>query len=141
MPTTLVNGINYSWSNIKFNFFGVPLIGITDIDYGRKMKKDNNYGWGQDPISRGYGNIENEGSISIYWDEWRKIIAAAPTNDPLFILPFDIQVLFGSSSLNFKQDTLRACEFDDDPFTAKQGESKFILRLKLTIGRIEHTQP
>ena len=141
MPTPLINGIAYSWANIKVNLFGVPVIGITEIDYDRKMKKDNNYGYGQDPISRGYGNIENGGSITIYWDEWRKIIQAAPTFDPLFIKPFDIQVLFGSSSLNFKQDTLRSCEFLEDPFSVKQGDSKIILKLPLIIGLIEHTTP
>lgn len=141
MPTPLINGINYSWSNIKFSLFGVPLIGITEIDYIRKMKKENNYGYGQDPISRGYGNIEPDGGITIYWDEWRRVIAAAPTFDPLLIKPFDIQVLFGSSALNFKQDTLRSCEFTDDPFTAKQGDTKLLIKLPLIIGLIEHTVP
>ena len=141
MATPLINGINYSWANVKFNLFGVPLIGITEIDYDRKMKKDNNYGYGQDPISRGYGNIENSGSISIYWDEWRRVIAAAPSSDPLFIKPFDIQVLFGSSSLNFKQDTLRSCEFMEDPFSVKQGDSKIMVKLPLIIALIEHTTP
>jgi len=139
MASPLINGINYSWANIKFNLFGVPVIGITEIEYSRKMKKENNYGLGQDPISRGYGNIENEASISLYWDEWRKIISAAQNNDPLFIRPFDIQVLFGSSSLNFKQDTLRACEFMDDPFTAKQGDTKLIIKIPIIVGLIEHT--
>lgn len=142
MPATpLINGIAYSWANVKFNLFGVPLFGITEIDFGRKMKKENNYGYGQDPISRGYGNIENEGSITIYWDEWRRVIAAAPSFDPLYIKPFDIQVLFGSSSLNFKQDTLRSCEFLDDPFAAKQGDTKFLVKLPLIIALIEHTTP
>jgi hypothetical protein len=141
MPTPLLNGINFSWANIKVNLFGVPVIGITDVEYGRKMKKENNYGYGQDPISRGYGNIENEGSITLYWDEWRRIVAAATTFDPLLIKPFDIQILFGSSSLNFKQDTLRSCEFLDDPFSAKQGETKLMVKLPLIIGLIEHTTP
>ena len=105
------------------------------------MKKENNYGFGQNPISRGYGNIENEGSISIYWEEWRRIIAAAPTFDGLQIQPFDIQVLFGQSGLNFKSDTLRACEFTEDPFSVKQGDTKIIIRLPLIIASIEHTTP
>jgi len=141
MPTPLINGINYSWANVKLNLFGVPLIGITEIEYSRKMKKENNYGFGQEAISRGYGNIENEGSISIYWEEWRRIIAASPSFDALLIKPFDIQVLFGQNGLNFKQDTLRACEFVDDPFTAKQGDTKLIIKLPLIIGSIEHTNP
>jgi hypothetical protein len=141
MPTPLINGINYSWANVKLNLFGVPVIGITEIEYSRKMKKENNYGFGQDAISRGYGNIENEGTISIYWEEWRKIIAAAPSFDPMYIKPFDIQVLFGQSGLNFAQDTLRSCEFAEDPFSVKQGDTKFIIRLPIIIGLIEHTTP
>jgi hypothetical protein len=31
----LINGINYSWGNIKMILFGVPIIGITKIDYKR----------------------------------------------------------------------------------------------------------
>lgn len=139
MPQTpLINGINYSWANIKFNLFGVPVIGITDISYGQKLKKDNNYGYGQYPISRGYGNVEPTGDVTLYWDEWRKIIAAAPSKDPLQIVPFDIQVLFGSSALSFQQDTLRSCEFVDDPFTAKQGDTKLLIKIPLIVGLIQH---
>jgi hypothetical protein len=142
MPQTpLINGINYSWANIKFNLFGVPVIGITEINYSQKMKKDNNYGWGQYPISRGYGNVEPDGDITIYFDEWRKIIAASPSKDPNLIKSFDIQVLFGGSPLTFKQDTLRSAEFLDDPFTAKQGDTKLLIKIPLIIGLIEHTIP
>lgn len=139
MPVTpIVNGVNYSWANVKLVLFGVPVVGITEISYSRKQKKENNYGAGVDPISRGYGNIENEGSISLYRDEWQKIIDAAPNKDPLSIQPFDIQVLFGGSSLNFKQDNLRACEFRNDPFEGKQDDTKLMVKIDLIIGLIEH---
>lgn len=139
MPVTpLINGVNYSWSNVKLNLFGVVVNGITEISYSRKQTKENNYGVGVDPVSRGYGNVENEASISIYRDEWQRIIAAAPNKDPLSIKPFDIQVLFGGSSVQFAQDTLKACEFMNDPFEAKQGDSKFIVKLDLVVGLIQH---
>lgn len=139
MPRTpLINGVNYSWSNVKFNLFGVPVIGIVAIDYETTQKKDNNYGQGTEPVSRGYGNKEYKGSIEIYRDEWQRIIDASPDRDPLAIAPFDIQVLFGGSSVNFKQDTLRSCEFLNDPFTAKQGDSKLMAKIDLVIGLITH---
>lgn len=139
MPITpLINGVNYSWSNVKLNLFGVIVNGITEISYGRKQKKENNYGVGVDAVSRGYGNVENEGKITIYLDEWKRIIAAAPNKDPLSIKPFDIQVLFGGSSVQFSQDTLRACEFMNDPMDAKQGDSKLMVTIDLVIGLIEH---
>lgn len=139
MPVTpLINGVNYSWSNVKLNLFGVPVVGITEISYNRKQKKENNYGAGQDPVSRGYSNREYEASITIYRDEWQRIIAASPDKDPLNIKPFDIQVLFGGSSVQFAQDTLRSCEFMNDPFEAKQGDSKLMVKLDLIVGLIEH---
>jgi hypothetical protein len=139
MPVTpLVNGVNYSWANVKFVLFGVPVVGITSINYARKQKKENNYGAGVNPVSRGYGNIENEGSIEIYRDEWQRIIDAAANKDPLGIAPFDIQVLFGGSSLNFKQDSLRSVEFLNDPFEGKQDDTKLMVKIDLIIGLIEH---
>lgn len=139
MPSTpLINGVNYSWSNVKFNLFGVPVVGITDISYSAKQKKENNYGAGVDPVSRGYGNREYEGSITLYRDEWQRIIDAAANKDALGIAPFDIQVLFGGSSVSFKQDTLRSCEFLNDPFEAKQGDTKLMVKIDLIIGLIEH---
>jgi hypothetical protein len=140
MPVTpLINGISHSWANVKLNLFGVPVVGITEINYARKQKKENNYGSGVDPVSRGYGNVENEGSITIYREEWLRIIQASPNRDPLQIPPFDIQVLFGGSSVSFAQDTLRAVEFTNDPFEGKQGDSALMVKLDLVIGLIEHT--
>lgn len=138
MPTALVNGSAWGWASIKLNLFGVPVVGVTEIEYGQKQKKENLFGAGNIPIARGYGNKEPEGSISLYLDEWNKIIAAAATTDPNDIPPFNIQVLFGKTSINFKQDNLLACEFADDPFTAKQGDTKFIVKIPLIIGLVKH---
>ena len=99
MATPLINGINYSWAGIKLVLFGVPVVGITKISYSAKQKKDNNYGAGTEPVSRGYGNVEYEASIEIYMDEWKRIIAASPNRNPLAIAPFDVQVLYGSNAI------------------------------------------
>lgn len=139
MPATpIINGVNYSWSNVKLNLFGVPVVGITEISYHKKQKKENNYGAGQDPVSRGYGNNEYEGSITLYKDEWNRIIQAAANKDPLGIAPFTIQVLFGGGSVQFAQDNLYACEFVNDPFDAKSGDTKLMVKLDLIIGLISH---
>src|SRR5438270_10321921 len=97
LTTPLINGRNYSWANITVVLFGVPVVGIVKIDYKRKQKKTNNYGAGSQPVSRGYGNVEYDGSIDLYLDEWKRIIASAPNRDPLQIPPFDIQVVYGGS--------------------------------------------
>ena len=138
----LVNGVNYSWGNVKMILFGVPVIGITQINYSRKQTKENNYGFGNEPVGRGYGRIEYEGSIEIYRDEWQKIINAAPNNDPLVIAPFPIPILMGdipgqgSGIVIPKQVTLHNVEFLEDNFSANEGDTKLMVTVPLIIAGI-----
>ena len=135
--TPLINGVNFSWSNVKVILFGVPVIGIVKIDYKIKQKKENNYAHGYEPISRGYGNKEYEGSIELYTDEVKRIIALAPNRDLMQIPPFDIQVLFedGLGAL-VSIDILKMCEFTEEGLAASQGDTKLLVTLPLIIGQI-----
>ncbi len=137
MATPLINGINYSWANVTLVLFGVPVVGITKIDYNRKQKKENNYGFGTQPVSRGYGNYEYEGKLEMYLDEWKRIIAAAPQRDPLLIAPFDIQVTYSGRGVLAETDRLKAVEFLEDPMSASQGDTKLMVTIPLIIGAIE----
>jgi hypothetical protein len=134
--TPLVNGVAFAWSSISFILFGVPVAGIVNIEYKIKQNKTNNYGAGSEPVSRGYGKKEYEGSIEIYQDEWKKIIAAAPNRDPLAIGFFDIPVLYGNSLADTTKDILKAVEFLEDPFNAKEGDTKLTVKIPLIIGGI-----
>jgi hypothetical protein len=138
MNTPLINGVNYSWANVKLVLFGVPVLGITKIEYSSKQKKENNFGMGTIAVSRGYGNKEFEGKITLYRDEWNAIIAAAPNRDPNDIEPFDIQVSFSGARVATTTDVLQACEFTEDPFTVSQGDTKIMVEIPLVIGLISH---
>lgn len=135
--TPLINGINYSWSNISVILFGAPVTGIVSIDYKATQKKENNYGAGNEPVSRGYGAKEYEGSIELYVDTWKQIIAAAPNRDPMQIAPFDIQVAFAGASGGATVDALKMVEFMEDPLTASQGDTKLTVKIPLIIGAIK----
>lgn len=136
--TALVNGVNYSWADIQLILFGVPIQGITGINYSVKQQKDNNYGAGSRPVSRGYGNVEFEGSIEIYRDEWQKIIALSPNGDPNALPPFSIQVLYGGSRVTASVDVLKMVEFTVDEMKAKQGDTKLLVSIPLVIGDVVH---
>jgi hypothetical protein len=133
----MVNGINYSWGNITLVLFGVNVVGITKIAYSEKQEKKNNYGAGYQPIGRGYGNVEPSGSIEIYTEELKRIIAAAPNRSLLGIPAFDIQVVFGGNGVAADKDILRFCEFTEQGLTAAQNDTKLLVTLPLVIGSIE----
>ncbi len=78
---TLINGVSYSWSNLNFVVGGVPIVGITKIAYKKDQVKENIYGAGNQPVSRGYGNVTYEGSITIKREELQRLIIAAPNKD------------------------------------------------------------
>jgi len=137
MPTPIVNGINYAWANISLILFGTPVVGIVAVSYKRKQEKKNNYGAGPQPVSRGYGNYEYEGEIELYYDTWKAIIAGSPNRDPFQIGPFDIPVSFGGSGVTTDKDVLRACEFTEDGFDTKQGDTKITIKIPLIIGGID----
>lgn len=137
MATPIVNGVNYSWSNISLILFGTPVIGILAINYKRKQKKDNNYGAGPQPVSRGYGNYEYEGDIELYTDTWKGIIASSPNRDPLAIGPFEIPVTFTGTGVSTTKDVLRAVEFLEDPLESKSGDTKLTVKIPLIIGGID----
>ena len=134
--TPLINGVNYNYASTQFVLFGVPVVGITDIKYTSKQEKTNNYGAGYEPVSRGYGKKEYDGSIEVYQDEWKKVIAASPNRDPLSIPWFDITVTYGDSLANLTTDILQAAEFLEDPFEAKTGDTKLMAKIPLIIGKI-----
>lgn len=130
----LVNGINYSWGNISVVLMGVPLVGITKISFNEKQAKENIYGVGTQPISRGHGNSEYEASITLLYDEVVRIKAAAPNNRILDIGPFEITVLWGGNRVAPIKTILQMAEFMEDPFEASQGDTKHEITIPLVIG-------
>lgn len=136
MATPLINGVNYSWASVSVILFGVPLVGITSVSFKRKQAKTNNYGAGVDPVGRGHGKKEYEGSIEIYLDELKKVISAAPGRDILDIPAFDILIKTGNSASDATIDILKSCEFTEDPFDAKHGDTALTVKLPLVIGLI-----
>lgn len=138
MAAPLINGVNYSWSNITWVWYTLPLVGIRSITYEAKQKKELNYGQGVYPISEAVGNYEFTAEVEIYLDEWNKIIAAAPNNDPMQIPRSDFQVNYGGSRVAAKTDILQMVAFTNDPVVVKQGDTMVAVKLTLSVAGIVH---
>ncbi|MDE3023590.1 MAG: hypothetical protein KGI54_17355 [Pseudomonadota bacterium] len=137
MAGVLVNGVNYAWANVTWLWFSVPVVGITEISFDKEAEKENNYGAGNEPISRAQGNNKYSASIEIYEDEWRKLVLASPNNDPLEIPPSDMIIVLGGSRVNIQATiTLQAAEIMKDTFTVKQGDKMIKRKIPLIIAGI-----
>lgn len=138
MATPLINGVAYSAADIKVIMFGIPIVGITKIDYKAKQEIEDQYGLGSEPISRGYGKTTYEGSIEMFLDEWKKIVAASPNKNPLKIGFFDIPVIFGGERNVLTKDILKSVGFKENPMSASQGDMKLLVTIPLIIGGIQY---
>jgi hypothetical protein len=133
---TLPNGVNESWINQSVILFGVPLLGITKLTISANQTKENNYGMGAEPISRGYGRKEYSGSMTVYFDELKRILSASPNRNLLDIPMFDIPIIFASSRTSPYKVILKAVEFTTNGIDHSEGDTKILTEIPLVIGGI-----
>ena len=133
----LINGKSYSWADITFNIGGVPVAGITKISYKVSQEKQNNYGAGSEPVSRGKGNREYEASITLHMEEVERLLLAAPNRDLLKIPAFDINITYQADPTNIANHVLKNCEFTEDGTDIGQGDQVIEIELPLSIAGIQ----
>jgi hypothetical protein len=136
----LINGVSYGWSNTTVVVFGVPLVGITNVEVKEKQVKENNYGSGVEPIARGYGNVEYDASIQVYAEQFFQWVNAVTdgriTKIPPFNFPMTLVPKNAGASLPQKV-VVRAAEFMEASLKTAQGDTKILIDLPLIIAGID----
>src|SRR5690349_12788801 len=90
----LINGVEYTHADVVVNLLGFVILGLTNIKYKDTQEITLNLGSGQYPVSRGFGGVIPEGSITITSKEANRLSAAAPQGKIQNIPEFDIGVNF-----------------------------------------------
>ncbi|MDR3046127.1 MAG: hypothetical protein LBU51_00750 [Bacteroidales bacterium] len=133
----LVNGIAYSWSDIKTRIAGQLVIGITGLDYGQTRQVDNIYGMGSNPVARGYGRNEATAKLTLLKDEVVALERAAEGHDITNIPPFDITVSYVPlNQSKIKTDIIKNCQFKGNSASWKEGDSSNAVELELLPSHI-----
>lgn len=143
MALPLINGVNYSSASVNVIIPALPTglaIGVASIEYDRAQTIEDNYGLGQDPISRGFGQNKYTASIELMKDTWNQIIDASPLRDPSKLPLFDITVTYAGSSTGgvFKKEVLRSVSFKNNPSGTKAGDTKITCKIELAVGNIDY---
>jgi hypothetical protein len=134
----LINGVEPAWANLTVNIAGVPAVGITAIDYDDKQTIENIYGMGQNPVGRGYGNIEATCKLTLLMSEVEAMRAASVTGRLQDIAPFDIVVSYTPvNATKIITHVIRNCQFTNNPVSHAQASLKTEVSLDLLPSHIE----
>lgn len=134
----LINGKSYEYADIQINILGVPIVGVTSINYDDKQAMENIYGAGNRPISRGYGKFEPTASLTLLMEEIENITAVAPGGVLQAIPEFDIVVIYLDSALITRKHKLRNVRFMNNPRGSNTGDTSIPCECELIISHIEY---
>lgn len=132
----LINGREYGWADIVCNIGGVPVTGITAIKYGEEMEKENVYGAGRNPVSRGYGRVKSTASITLLSGTVLALKAKAPKGQLHRLAPFPITVSYQPDAGPMVTHILKNCEFKKTEFDWKEGDMSKAIDFELIISHI-----
>jgi hypothetical protein len=136
----LINGEAYSWGQITVNILGVPVAGITQIEYSDEQEMQNNYGAGNQPVSRSYGQVTPEASITVTAEEVVALQNAAPGGNLRDIPEFDIVVAYLPKSGNIVTDVIRNVRFKRNERSVGRGDMEIEVQIPLVISHVEWGQ-
>lgn len=128
----VINNVAYSWSMITLSSTALgidegstTLEGVSSIKWAKKRKIENNYGLGGLPISRGFGNITYEASITM--DYATQQLLRSTYGSLMDIGEFDLIVSFAnplaSDDWATTTITLKGCIFGEDAMESQQDDT------------------
>lgn len=132
----LINGRAYGWGDIRVNIGGVPVTGITAIKYEEEQEKENIYGAGRNPVSRGYGRVKASGSITLNAETVMALKTNAPKGKLHRINPFTVVVMYQPQDAPMQIHHLKDCEFTKTSFDWKEGDKSKEVELELILSQI-----
>ena len=132
----LINGREYGWADIICTIADVPVTGIVAIKYEEEQEKENVYGAGRHPVSRGYGRVKTTASITVLASTAMALKAKAPNGQLHRIAPFPITVNYQPDNQPLVTHILKNCEFQKTPFEWKEGDMHKEVELPLIVSHI-----
>lgn len=133
----LINGREYGWGDIQFNMGGPAIVGIRGIDYSEEQEKENVYGAGRNPVSRGYGRVKPTASITLLGHAVFALQKQAPEGKLHKIAPFDIVVSYQPDNAPLVIHHIKNVEFTKTEFSWKEGDKFKEIKFDLIVGAIK----
>ncbi len=133
----LANGMLTSWADIVVLIGGVPVTGITGVEYDDQQEIANKYGAGRYPVGRAKGRITCTGKIILYQEEVQALSAHSPTGRLQDLPPFDIIVQYIPDSGILVTDKIRNIHISGNARKWKEGDTGQEVELPIVPSHIE----
>ena len=127
----LINGVEYSWGDILLTIGGVPVIGITAIEYDDDQVVENHYCAGRFPVSRSKGRVTSTAKITLAMGEVVGLQAKSPTGRLQDIAPFPVIVTYLPEDGQVVTDKIMNCQFKKNARAWKEGDTRQLVELEL----------
>ena len=132
-----VNGKLYDWADIVLVIAGVPVTGITGIEYKDDQDIVAKYGAGRYPVGFAKGRITSTGKITLYQEEVEAMQRQSLTGRLQDIAPFDIIVSYLPDTGIVSIDKLRNCMFKNNGRGWKEGDTGQEVEIDLVMSHIQ----
>lgn len=134
----LINGVEYTQADIVLNLFGVPIIGVTAIEYSDIQNIEGNYSTGHLPTSVGFGQVDLTATITVTSVEFRKIVLFAPGGRIQNIPFFDVGVNYIPEGGLFVRDRLVRCKFKGANISSSTNNTQIEVPLELFVADVRY---
>jgi len=135
--TPLVNGKSYEHADVTMIIMGIPMVGLTAVEYKEDVEITNVYATGRLPVSRTHGVVTPTAKITLLMEDVMNIVASAP-NGRLYDIPeFDIVVSFTDTDLIPVVHTIKNCRFKNQGVSSTQGSDAVSIELDLICSDIK----
>jgi hypothetical protein len=138
MALPLINGRAYDYSQIIIAILGVPVSGVSSINYDEEQEVTGNKGTGEYDVSVGLGGISASGSLEMSMNDVEALRDVAPIRGSLLSLPFfDIVVVFGNPQ-GVQTHTLKNCKFKKDGVNTSTGDTDIKYTFDIYMSHINY---
>jgi len=139
MDDVAINGLLYSWADVRVVLLGRDITGITAIDYSDSQTTKPVYGRGKKRVGRVSGMYEASATLTLEMSEVEALNLSLAAGTSIYdIPPFDVTVVYVNADQRLVTHVLKQCVFTKQDRSSKSGEVKEIdVKLPLDVAEID----
>lgn len=138
MEKPLINGKRHAWAQIRINLLGRTVTGVTSIEYGDNVAKEDHRGAGAYPTHRGNGDYTADNpKLKLAKYEVEAIQDALEGKRLQDVEAFDIIVHYKPIGQDVaRTDRLRNCEFMNNKRSSASGDTNIEMDFDLICSHV-----